>query len=160
MRTQSDNKRIVSKTQYVTIMGVRFAAGTFFGFWYIVGMVCTILVCLKIAFRTWQMFPALWQDFPMGLVAFGSGVIGKSVFSLLVYRWIWKASGKKLHRLRSEEPIVPLTRQTARDISEEETLVRASSMQDVAAETVLLRPAHAENPTPKEELLRSASAGH
>ena len=78
------------------------------------------------------------------------------VFSLFLGLTIMGKEGIK--SVMREEPVVPLTRQTALDIPAEESLVRASSADTLASKTILLRPAHNESETASEQLLRPTPA--
>jgi hypothetical protein len=56
------------------------------------------------------------------------------------------------------EPLVPLTRQTAEQLPDEQSLVRASSEPSKGQQAVLLRAAGSDPHTPPEELLRASRA--
>jgi hypothetical protein len=85
-------------------------------------------------------------------------IAGLTVFALIampVLRFI----GLLFATAARMDPVVPLTRNTAADLPETESLVRASTEPPQQQETVLLRAAQSDAATPSQELLRPGVSG-
>lgn len=143
MSTLHANKRIVSKADYVGIMGRRITVRALASFLVIAGVggvgATAGLICIALTSETPWYFEILLL--PLALA-----------FGLLI------VTGKEgLKSIRKEPLVVPLTRQTAQELPEQDSLVRASSVQDTANDSNLLRPAAETHDDKPDELLRSAA---
>ncbi len=147
MRTQHSNKRVVSKTHYAAIMGGRLMGYAASSLFFVVGMIGMIFTGLA---TVCMLFVTFWNGF--SLYALLVSVVIGMIFLFFIGLMIMGKEGVK--SVMQEEPVVPLTRQTALDIPPEESLVRASSADTLAYETILLRPAQNESETASDELLR------
>jgi len=151
MRTEQGNKRIVSKGEYIEIIGGRFVGYSALSILFLFGIsgmiftglgACKILLTMMRGGDNVGLLPfILIVIIPAFLLSMGMTVMARAGFKSIA----------------EEEAVVPLTRQTALDIPAEESLVRASSAQTLADETILLRPAQAQANTASEELLRPHS---
>jgi hypothetical protein len=143
MRTHINNRRVVSKARYFGIMSRRITQTVLSLLFLFVGIggILTLFLILSIA-----SFPSPGHHMALLILAMFvlMGVCG------VILGWLG------LKAVAAEGQVIPLTRQTVQELSEQESLVRASSATDVAVETVLMRPSYSDNETPKEELLRSA----
>jgi hypothetical protein len=146
MRTERGNKRIVSKAQYAGIMGGRILGYTASMFFFLIGIfgailsglgICAILIALTRGNGYESTVIELIMVITIFCISIGFAVAG----------WVGIMS-------MEEEAVIPLTRQTALDIPAEESLMRASSADTIAAESVLLRPAQSESEINSMELLR------
>lgn len=142
------HKRIVSKTRYAGIMGERVVTG------FVGTLFCVVGGCGTLLMATLTFFAVIFNLSRFFEMLPNFGIL----LGLLALFVAMAAVGRlSINAVLEAEPVVPMTRQVALDLSEEETLVRGSSVSEVAQETVLLRPAQAEDETPKEELLRPMS---
>ncbi|GEM_PF-4321854 len=140
MHTPQDNRRVVPKVRYIGIMGKRFTARLLYlccVFAGIGGIGATIaLMCVALASRTPWYFEILLL--PVATL----------------FGFLFMAGREGLNAADQEENIVPLTRQTLREMPDDQSLVRASAVETATPESVLLRPAQAQSETVSKELLR------
>jgi hypothetical protein len=143
MQADHQNKRVVSKSRYAGIMGGRIlggAAAMSFIALGVLGMVAA-LMCLVLAFTSRNM-----------ALAIGMGVTLFFFFFLFVWLGVYGLS-----LVVTDDDILPLTRHTAKTVADEDSLMRASSAQDIPADTTLLRPMQNGSDPMPETLLRSPS---
>jgi hypothetical protein len=152
MQTQRSNKRIVSKAEYVGIMSGRALGFTASLFFYVAGTGGAVLS----GFAIFALFVVLISS--GGHAGFLLLILVVAIAFCLLCTGLAVMGWAGIKSMGEEEEIVPWTRQTALDIPAEESLVRASSANTLAAETVLLRPAQAQSEIDGEELLRPHSS--
>lgn len=137
-----NKKRVVSKPAYAEYLAKKLGLNT----------AATVLVVTgAVGFMVSLIGVMSSLDFMQrSLQCFGSITLG-------VLAIITIDAGLALSRHAETMPeVIPLTQQTAEQISAEESLVRASSQPTEQPETILLRAAQFSTETPAEELLRSS----
>lgn len=145
-------KRIVSKLTYASHIGTKgtlLSVGTVAHIFAVVGIggwVIGELASLGVS------FVLLNANNPQGWIWLLVFVYGFPIVSVFAFVRLWAQGLKKI--ASRMDPVQPLTRQAAVQLSADETLLRASSA-PILLQSTLLRAATAHKEIPKDELLHA-----
>jgi hypothetical protein len=151
-------KRILSKGQYVFHLGKKVTLAPFGCLLCLLGgLGLLIALCMAITVVSgWLSLLFSQNSIDLGILVTGFVVMGLTGSLSLASLW---TGLKAIEAVTEMEPVAPLTRHTAEQLPEPESLVRASSEPAIEQSDVLLRAAHPGQETPAEELLRAHENG-
>ena len=148
MKRSKPQKQLVSKRQYVGIVGERLSLYVFGG----LQLACGLAGVSLLSWLLWQAsHSGALSDTSREAVIVFSLAIGVTSLLLVV------SSRSLLKKANKIDPVTLITTRTAHLLPSEEVLVRASDLPPAQQQSELLRATHMSPETPAEELLRSSN---